>query len=213
MLAARFVDARRVCWSYRELGLGEWMAVGQLRIGHLRIRHLRIVHEIQAVSDDFEVRFQDLSSITDLVTLMVNPFNESLEAETAAQRAAHTFAPSRITFKDELHSLRANIILKARFIDANFWKLMPPDQYLELTLFILELQSRFGSTYLSESAFSQMKIIKATFRSSLTDAHLEVCLRLAVSSLSPNLRGLLDDMRSTLAIHYYHPKSPRNSTP
>ncbi|XP_008179270.1 zinc finger BED domain-containing protein 5-like [Acyrthosiphon pisum] len=56
--------------------------------------------------------------------------------------------------------------------------------------------------YFCETAFSHMKIIKTEFRSTLSDDHLEQCLRLAVSNYSPDYDQLVNDMQchtSTMA--------------
>ncbi len=65
-----------------------------------------------------------------------------------------------------------------------------------LTTCTLKVNAYFGSTYLCEIAFSQMKIINLKYRSCLTDRHLIDCLRLAVSSYEPKYRKLTDSIRS-----------------
>lgn len=56
----------------------------------------------------------------------------------------------------------------------------------------------FGSTYLCETAFSHMKMIKTEYRATgteyLSDDHLEQCLRLAVSNYSPDYDQLVNQM-------------------
>ena len=44
------------------------------------------------------------------------------------------------------------------------------------------LTALFGSTYLCESAFFRVKIIKSKYNSTITDNHLKACLKLATSS-------------------------------
>lgn len=50
---------------------------------------------------------------------------------------------------------------------------------------VTSLTALFGSTYLCESAFSHMKIIKSKFRSTMTDHNFEVCLRLDSADMHP----------------------------
>lgn len=57
------------------------------------------------------------------------------------------------------------------------------------------LTAVFGSTYLCESAFSHMKIIKSKYRSTMTDDHLEMCLRMAVSSYCSDCATLADSIQ------------------
>ena len=54
----------------------------------------------------------------------------------------------------------------------------------------LKMMSCFGSTYLAESAFSDMNLIKSEIRNSLTDVHLDQCLRLSVSPYNPDFEKI-----------------------
>ncbi|KAG8227259.1 hypothetical protein J437_LFUL003992, partial [Ladona fulva] len=47
---------------------------------------------------------------------------------------------------------------------------------------VYKIKSCFGSTYLCESLFSTMNIIKSKNRSRLTDSHLDSCLRAGTSA-------------------------------
>ncbi|KAG8234408.1 hypothetical protein J437_LFUL012793 [Ladona fulva] len=58
-----------------------------------------------------------------------------------------------------------------------------------------KIKSSFGSTYLCKSLFSIMNIIKSKNRSSLTDSHLESCLRAGTSAYVPNIQVLVDDIQ------------------
>ena len=82
----------------------------------------------------------------------------------------------------EMVDLQNDIELKSRSRDSDFWGLVSKEKYPLLTACALRVNAYFGSTYLCEMAFSQMKIIKSKYRSRLTDRHLTDCLRLAVSS-------------------------------
>ncbi|KAK0131923.1 General transcription factor II-I repeat domain-containing protein 2B [Merluccius polli] len=73
---------------------------------------------------------------------------------------------------------------------------MKREKFPLLTACALKLSAYFGSTYLCEMAFSQMKIIKSKYRSCLTDVHLTDCLRLAVCSYEPNYKELADTILS-----------------
>ena len=57
------------------------------------------------------------------------------------------------------------------------------------------LTALFGSTYLCQSAFSHMKIINSKFGSTMTDGHLEACLRLATSTYCPDYETLADSIQ------------------
>ena len=50
--------------------------------------------------------------------------------------------------------------------------------------------SCFDSTYLAESVFSDINIIKSKIRNSLTNEHLDQCLRSSLSSYNPNFQKI-----------------------
>lgn len=74
----------------------------------------------------------------------------------------------------------------------------PGDSYSTITLCAKKILACFGSTYVCESAFSIMGIIKSKQRNSLTDKHLHDCLRTAMSAYQPDLRRLVADSSVTL---------------
>ena len=57
----------------------------------------------------------------------------------------------------------------------------------------VRLTGFFGSTYLCKETFSQIKIIKSSYRNCLTDEHLKYCLHLCVSNYEPSSSKLLQD--------------------
>ena len=68
------------------------------------------------------------------------------------------------------------------------------------------LLALFGSTNLCQSAFTYMKIIKCKYRSTMTDGHLEACLRLASSSfcwtMQPWLTAFSASHQSMYSVYY-----------
>jgi hypothetical protein len=60
---------------------------------------------------------------------------------------------------------------------------------------VYKIKSYFGSTYLCESLFSTMNIIKSKHRYWLTDAHLDDCLRAGTSSCTPKFEKLANEMQ------------------
>ncbi|KAL3279779.1 hypothetical protein HHI36_017287 [Cryptolaemus montrouzieri] len=59
----------------------------------------------------------------------------------------------------------------------------------------LQLPAMFGSTYLCESAFSEMKIIQSKYRNKVTDDHMSSCLRLALSGFVPSYEKYAEDVQ------------------
>lgn len=70
----------------------------------------------------------------------------------------------------EMVDLQNGIELKGRSRDGDFWRLV--SKFPLLTPCALRVRAYFGSTYLCEMAFSQMKIIKPKY----SDRHLTACL-------------------------------------
>ena len=96
----------------------------------------------------------------------------------------------------EIVEMQNDIELSARARDSDFWGLVSRARFPLLSGCALTLSAYFGSTYLCEMTFSQMKIIKSKTRNRLSDAHLTDCLRLAVSSYEPNFKSLTNNIQS-----------------
>ena len=71
------------------------------------------------------------------------------------------------------------------------WKVLSEEKYPNIKKCAFYLLSCFGSTYLCESVFSHMKIIKSRYRSVMTDQHLLACLRLATTSYCLNYEEIV----------------------
>uniref|UniRef100_A0A8D8VSJ7 EPM2A-interacting protein 1 n=1 Tax=Cacopsylla melanoneura TaxID=428564 RepID=A0A8D8VSJ7_9HEMI len=88
----------------------------------------------------------------------------------------------------EVIELQSNIALKS--IDStnvDIWSHVPKEKYPIMRTIALKIKSLFSSTYLCESSFSHMKFIKNKYRSRMTDAHLQNCIRMAVTNYPPNI--------------------------
>jgi hypothetical protein len=91
----------------------------------------------------------------------------------------------------ELCDLQADPILstiKEKWMD--LFKILPKETYPQLTNFGLRMSSMFGSTYLCESTFSNMKFIKSRHRCSLTDELLQHLLRLGTTNITMDIPAL-----------------------
>ena len=92
----------------------------------------------------------------------------------------------------ELLELKNGDFLKNKFNECTdlleVWKLVIAYPNLrEMARNILVL---FGSTFVCEAAFSQMKYPKSKYQSRLTDCNLESCLRLMLSTLPVDFKKL-----------------------
>ena len=65
------------------------------------------------------------------------------------------------------------------------------EEFPNLRAAVLKWSSVFGSTYLCEQCFSKMNIRKSRNRSRLTDENLSMQLRVATSSVRPNIMRLV----------------------
>ena len=74
----------------------------------------------------------------------------------------------------------------------DFWKSLNSKKYPTLKKEILSLYSMFGSTYICESAFSNLKLIKHKHRNRLSNEHLEALLKLSTNDVDINIDSLLE---------------------
>ena len=68
---------------------------------------------------------------------------------------------------------------------------VPKDKYPGIYNHSLLMASLFGSTYICEQVFSRMKNIKCKSRTRITDDNLQSSLRVASSSISPNIDSIV----------------------
>ncbi|CAH0399764.1 unnamed protein product [Chilo suppressalis] len=105
------------------------------------------------------------------------------------------FNMNSCSVENELIQIISDIHIKATASDKNFWCFIFVYKYPNLRKIALQLTTMFGSTYLCESAFSEMKIIKSKYRIQLTDDHMSSCLRLAISGYVPTYEKYAEDMQ------------------
>ena len=74
-----------------------------------------------------------------------------------------------------------------------FW-LTLPDEFAELKAMAIRQLVKFGSTYVCESAFSSMNMIKDELRSRLTNDNLEIALCVANTLYEPDYYAVLSSM-------------------
>ncbi|CAH0397110.1 unnamed protein product [Chilo suppressalis] len=145
--------------------------------------------ELSNILGQFEMRFYVCSKLANIASFMTYPFSckniEELATEIATQ-----FNMNSCSDENELVQIISDIHLKATASDTNFWCFISEDKYPNLRKIALQLTAMFGSTYLCESAFCEMKIIKSKYRNRLTDNRMSSCLRLALSGYVPSYENL-----------------------
>ena len=147
------------------------------------------------MASDFDKRFQDMSAIEPVAEHMCFPFNKDADIEAIASTIASQCYMDTSGVENELLKLQSDIQIKLIASEGSFWKYMTEEKYPNIRKCAMCLLDFFGSTYLCESTISHMKHIKSKNRSTLTDDHLDACLRLAVSAYTPNYMKLVDNMQ------------------
>ena len=149
---------------------------------------------INRLGQEFEDRFCDLDQLEPCVSFISNPFMNKDITDIAEQLSA-TFNLDAGQVEIEIVTLQNDLHLKAHQAAPNFWSLVDTEKYSGVSTAAMKVASLFGSTYLCESAFSDMNFIKNKHRTRLTDAHLQDSLRVAVSSYTPDYNTLVNSMQ------------------
>jgi hypothetical protein len=134
---------------------------------------------IENIVQEFNSRFADSEDMRDSIVLFNNPLGVNIEDQ-----------PTQ--FQLELCDLQADPVLQTRVEKGlEFFKLLSFERFPTLCDFGLKMTSVFGSTYLCESAFSNMTFIKSRYRSSLADGSLQHLVRLAMTGIEVDIPALL----------------------
>ncbi|XP_076058573.1 general transcription factor II-I repeat domain-containing protein 2B-like [Oratosquilla oratoria] len=105
--------------------------------------------------------------------------------------------PARVSdLEIEIITLQSDLELKSKANHPEFWALVVLEKFLLLKEVYQRLRSHFGSTYMCESGFSTIKILKSKYRSRLTDSHLNDCMRMAVTNYTPEISKLAEGLQS-----------------
>lgn len=99
----------------------------------------------------------------------------------------------------EIINLQNDIVLKSHYVDKSIWKLVTEESFPILRKCALKIFSYCGTTYNCEALFSNMTYLKSKYRSQLTDAHLDNCLRAGNSSYMIDYEKIADDMATQIS--------------
>ncbi|XP_060137961.1 general transcription factor II-I repeat domain-containing protein 2-like isoform X2 [Zootoca vivipara] len=145
---------------------------------------------LEILQREFQTRFEELHIHEQHIQLFQNPF--SVDFETA-----------ETIYQLELIDLQTCDSLKDKFESSrltSFYASLPSETYLNLRNHALKFAAIFGSTYVCEQTFSQLKRLKSSTGSRLTDEHLHHLLRLAVTKMEPDI----DYLVSQKQVHTFH---------
>jgi len=144
--------------------------------------------EIDKVSNEMTFRFKDLHEMELIITFINNPFQENLNVTEISSKISNLLTVNQAEVDLEIINLQNDLALKALNGEI-VWKFTSKNFPL-LTMVSKKIFSCFGSTYLSESAFSAMNLIKSNWRNQITNEHLDNSLRLGLSSYEPDYEAI-----------------------
>jgi hypothetical protein len=140
----------------------------------------RIQHSfrVQNILSEFCSRFTDFASLEPIATYMCFPFGTDINVEVIASKMGSLVQLDTTIAETEILTHQNDIQLKSRAtteMKEEFWELLLEEKYPNIRRCALNISVLFGSTFLCESAFSHMKIIKSKYRSTMTDGLHETC--------------------------------------
>ena len=134
--------------------------------------------ECSSLLERFNARFQDIKS-------------KQLELDIFSIFFNVTPASASSELQLELIKVQSDDTLKAMYMNKplleSYRVYVSKEEFPNLRASTLKWSSVFGSTYLCEQFFSKMNITKSRYRSRLTDENLSMQLRVATSSVRPNI--------------------------
>lgn len=154
-----------------------------------------MVDFIKQLRDNFKSRFEDYSIPRDIIAFVRDPLNvrsadlSSLAKETIPLLDEGAFQLELIDFQTT--SLISDALKTAQSVD-DFW-VTCSDEYRWIKKLAFYVLAMFPSTYTCESTFSSMNAIKTHERNRLTHKNLENCLRVKVTSISPDIQKIVSE--------------------
>lgn len=149
---------------------------------------------IDALKTNFATRFGDFTIPTEVRKFVKDPFCVNVEGEFASKAKELVVSLDEASLQLELIDIQSSGDLKQSFQLASSEKFWTHEVSQEkfpnsrsLAIFVLTM---FGSTYTCESSFSHMNAIKTSNRTSLTAQHLHHCMRIALTTYTPNFTAL-----------------------
>ncbi len=134
---------------------------------------------------NFSNRFDSFRFGQQLTIFILNPFLITDVIEFSKEVTQHFKWVNAGPLQMQLVDLQADVALKEQFVrsdSSTFWlQMVPETAFPGLRKVALHILTMFGSTYNCEAAFSTMNIIKTKYRSRLTNEHLHMCMRIALT--------------------------------
>lgn len=159
-----------------------------------KIETIKYSDHLVELKNNFEIRFSDFRKIQPIALFISNPFVDTNISEIS-QQIANMLNKNSSDLEMEIIDFQSDLQLKTRISQTDFWILVDEKKYPLLKETFQRLNSCFGSTYLCESGFSTMNLLKSKFRSRITNEHLNDCMNLAITSYVPEYKKLAEDMQ------------------
>jgi hypothetical protein len=147
------------------------------------------VSNIEGMMEEFQTRFTGFEIMKNNIALFHNPFivvNEEQSAHLHLKLCDFQADPILSTMKEK---------------GMDLFKIPPKETYPQLRDFGLRMSSMFGSTYLCESTFLNMKFIKSRYLCSVTDKSLQHFLRLGTTNITVNIPALVKESDNPQCSH------------
>ncbi len=149
---------------------------------------------------NFSNRFDSFRFGQQLTMFIQNPFLITDVMEFSKEVTQHFKWVNAGPLQMQLVDLQADVALKEQFVrsdSSTFWlQMVPETAFPGLRKVALHILTMFGSTYNCEAAFSTMNIIKTKYRSRLTNEHLHMGMRIALTPFKPRFKILARQARA-----------------
>ncbi|XP_076137839.1 zinc finger BED domain-containing protein 5-like [Alosa pseudoharengus] len=156
---------------------------------------------IDKLRANFQSRFRDYCVPREIVGFVRDPL--STRSEEFSSLAKTTMSSlDEATLQLELIDFQSSSLVRdvfSAYSVEDFW-IGCSEEYTGIKKLALYVLTMFPSTYTCESSFSSINAIKTHERNRLTNANLENCLRIKVTSLSPDIHTIVTEGRS----HFSH---------
>ena len=158
---------------------------------------------IKQLQDNFTSRFDDYFIPKELIAFVREPLQVKPGGDFSSQAREMIPSIDQAALEMELINFQSTSVVSDALKNADsktaFW-LSCSEEYSNIKILAFYVLTMFPSTYVCESAFSSMNAIKTHERNRLTNKNLENCLRIKLTSISPDFRGLATSGRC----HFSH---------
>lgn len=151
----------------------------------------RYVGWLGKLLNEFETRFTDFEKFRPVFALLKNPGNADI---ADAQSLSELLEVNKTDLENDLLIILSSLENFSNQSVPQMWhKILNSNEFAVLHIVIPKLLSMFGSTYLCESSFSNMKFRKSKFRSQITSEHLESEMRCSLTEFIPNIKQIVHE--------------------